>query len=230
MFDVLVGSSGRRERKIGRGIVSAVLHIVTIAGVARATAGGVPSGSSEPRMVDLVLDVPVAPVPVSAPTTTPPSGIAPAPPTVLSIVAPVEVPAGIPPVTILEHWNPRNVVLRSGSPVVQGGPDVGRSFHPDSILAESAADQPATVLLQRAPRYPPALRAAGLEGRVSLRFVIDGEGRVEPGSVRITSATRAGFEESAREAILKTIFSPARVRGRPVRQWAEQAVAYRITP
>jgi TonB family protein len=60
--------------------------------------------------------------------------------------------------------------------------------------------------------------------------VIDGEGRVEPGSVLITSATHAGFEESAREAILKTIFSPARVRGRPVRQWAEQAVAYRITP
>jgi TonB family protein len=203
VFDVLVGSSGRRERRIGRGIVSAVLHIVTIAGVARATAGGVPRGSSEPRMVDLVLDVPVAPV---------------------------EVPAGIPPVTIVEHWNPRNVVLRSGSPVVPGGPDVGGSFHPDSILAESAADQPATVLLQRAPRYPPALRAAGLEGRVSLRFVIDGEGRVEPGSVRITSATHAGFEESAREAILMTIFSPARVRGRPVRQWAEQAVTYRITP
>jgi len=230
MFDVLMGSSGRRERRIGRGIVSAVLHIVTIAGVARATAGSGPYEPSEPRRVDLVLDVPVEPAPVSTPTTTAPSGIAPAPLMALSVVAPVEVPAGIPPVTIAEPWNPRNVILRSGPPGVPGGLDGTGIFNPDSILAESAADEPATILAQRAPRYPPALQAAGLGGRVTARFVIDREGRVEPGSVRITSATQTGFEESARETILETRFRPARVRGRPVRQWAEQAVVYRITP
>jgi hypothetical protein len=51
---------------------------------------------------------------------------------------------------------------------------------------------------------------------------------VEPGSLRIISATHAGFEESARKTILETLFRPARVRGRPVRQWAEQAIVYRI--
>jgi TonB family protein len=228
MFDVLMGSSGRRERRAGRGIVSAVLHIVTIAGVARATAGSDPVAPSEPRIVDLVLDVPVVPAAVSTATSTAPSMIAPAPLMVPTLAAPVEVPAGIPPVTIDEPWDPRQVVLRSGSLVRPGGPDTAGSFDPDSILAASAADEPAVVLVQRAPRYPPALQAAGLEGRVSVRFVIDGGGRVEPGSLRITSATHAGFEESARKTILETLFRPARVRGRPVRQWAEQAIVYRI--
>jgi TonB family protein len=226
MFDVLMGSTRTRERRTGRGIVSAVLHVVTIAGVARATASSGPYEPSEPRMVDLVLDVPA---PVSTPTTTARSGIAPAPLVVPSIAAPVEVPAGIPPVTIRESWSPRDIDARSGS-LMPGGFDVTGNFNPDSILAESAADEPATVLLQRAPRYPPALQAAGLEGRVSVRFVIDRAGRVEPGSVRITSTTHAGFEESARTTILETRFKPARVRGRPVRQWAEQAVVYRIRP
>jgi TonB family protein len=230
MFDVLMGSRSRRERRIGRGIMSAVLHIVTIAGVAMATAGRDPGEPSEPRIVDLLLDVAVVPAPVSTSTMTAPSGIAPAPLMVPSIVAPVEVPAGIPPVTIHEPWNPRNVVLRSGPSPIAAGLDSAGIFHPDSILAESAVDEPASVLRQRAPRYPPTLQAAGLEGRVSVRFVIDGEGRVEPGSVRITSATHAGFEESARETIIRTLFRPARARGRPVRQWAEQSVVYRITP
>jgi TonB family protein len=229
MFDVLMGSTRTRERRTGRGIVSAVLHVVTIAGVARATASSGPYEPSEPRMVDLVLDVPVVPAPVSTPTTTAPSGIAPAPLVVPSIAAPVVAPAGIPPVTIRESWSPRDIDRRSGS-FMPGGFDVTGNFNPDSILAESAADEPATVLWQRAPRYPPVLQAAGLEGRVSVRFVIDRAGRVEPGSVRITSTTHAGFEESARETILETRFKPARVRGRPVRQWAEQAVVYRIRP
>ena len=230
MFDVLMGSTRRRERRTGRGIVSATLHIVAIVGVARATASSGPYAASEPRMVDLVLDLPVMPAPVATPTTSAPSGIAPAPLPVSSVVAPVVVPAGIPPVTIHEPWNPRSVALRSGPSVMRGGLEVTGNFNPDSILAESAADEPATILLQRAPRYPPVLQAAGLEGRVSVRFVIDREGRVEPGSVRITSATHTGFEESARETILGTRFKPARVRGRPVRQWAEQTVVYRISP
>jgi TonB family protein len=111
-----------------------------------------------------------------------------------------------------------------GAPVGIGG------FSPDSILAESAVDEPAIVLLQRPPRYPPSLQSAGLEGRVTVRFVIDAEGRVEPGSIRITSAGHPGFEGSARETIRNTVFRPARVRGRAVRQWAQQAVVFRISP
>lgn len=233
MFDVLVGSSGRRERRIGRGLVSALLHIVTIAGVARATAGRGPGEPVEPRMVDLVLDAPVMQETRAAPNSMAPTGIAQAPVMGPLISAPVEMPTGIPPVTIAEPWNPRNVILRSGSPGSPGVPDGvdgAGILNPDSILAESAADEPATILAQRAPRYPPVLQAAGLAGRVTARFVIDREGRVEPGSVRIISATHTGFEESARETILDTRFRPARVRGRPVRQWAEQSVVFRITP
>jgi TonB family protein len=146
------------------------------------------------------------------------------------VVAPVDVPAGIPPLMLPDRWDPRTSVPgyvptgALGAPVGIGG------FNPDSILAESAVDEPATVLLQRPPRYPPPLQSAGLEGRVTVRFVIDAAGRVEPGSIRITSAGHAGFEGSARETIRTTVFRPARVQGRAVRQWAQQAVVFRISP
>jgi protein TonB len=229
MFDVLMGSSGRRERKPGRALVSAALHIVVVASVARATASSLPAPFSEPRIVDLTLDVPAAPAPVRAPVAAP-SGIAAAPVLPAPVVAPVDVPAGIPPLTLPGRWDRRTIVpgyVPTGAP---GAPVGIGAFNPDSILAESAVDEPATVLLQRPPRYPPSLQSAGLEGRVTVRFVIDAGGRVEPGSIRITSAGHPGFEGSARETIRNTLFSPARVRGRAVRQWAQQAVVFRISP
>lgn len=228
MFDVLMGSSGRRERKPGRAVVSAALHIVIVASVARATAGSLPGAFSEPRIFDLIMDVPAAPAPVRMAAAAGTIGAAPVLPA--PVVVLVDVPAGIPPVTLLDRWDPRTIApgyVPTGTPGVPVGIGV---FNPDSILAESAVDEPATVLLQRPPRYPPSLQSAGLEGRVTVRFVIDAEGRVEPGSIRIESAGHPGFEGSARETIRNTVFSPARVRGRAVRQWAQQAVVFRISP
>jgi protein TonB len=229
MFDVLMGSSGRRERKPGRALVSAALHVVVVASVARATASSLPGAFSEPRIVDLTMDVPAAPAPART-SVAAPTGIAAVPVLPAPVVAPVDVPAGIPPLTLADGRNPATLVpgyVPSGAPGAPVGIGV---FSRDSILAESAVDEPATVLRQRPPRYPPSLQSAGLEGRVTVRFVIDAEGRVEPGSIRIASAGHPGFEGSARETIRNTVFSPARVRGHAVRQWAQQAVVFRISP
>jgi len=72
------------------------------------------------------------------------------------------------------------------------------------------------VLTGPLPVYPELLRRAGVEGRVLLEAVVDTTGRVQPASISVVSATNPGFVAPARQALLATLFRPARVGGRPV--------------
>jgi protein TonB len=101
---------------------------------------------------------------------------------------------------------------------------------PVTSFTSSEVDQPATVISQPRPRYPSVLQAAGLTGQVTIEFVIDTTGRVEPASVRIVASSHPGFESSATETILGSRFHPGKVRGMPVRQLFRQTVAFRLEP
>jgi TonB family protein len=76
------------------------------------------------------------------------------------------------------------------------------------------------------PKYPKVADAIGLEGRVSLEFVIDTLGRVEPSSIRILQTTHEVFDSSARVAIAKAAFRPARLSSHPVRQLTRESIRY----
>jgi protein TonB len=67
------------------------------------------------------------------------------------------------------------------------------------------------------PVYPERLRRAGIAGRVVVEAVIDTIGRAEPGSVRVIETHHPGFDAAARDYVLRAVFRPARVNGRPVR-------------
>lgn len=66
------------------------------------------------------------------------------------------------------------------------------------------------------PVYPELLRQAGLEGRVMLEARLDSTGRVQRASISVVSATHQAFVEPARQALLATLFRPARINGRAV--------------
>ena len=62
--------------------------------------------------------------------------------------------------------------------------------------------------------YPPQARAAGIEGRVLVRYDVTTEGRVE--NARIESAVPAGhFEAAALDAVRSWRFRPLLERGTP---------------
>jgi TonB family protein len=65
--------------------------------------------------------------------------------------------------------------------------------------------------------YPDLLRQAGLQGRVVLEVVIDTLGRVERGSVVVVESAHPAFVAPAQQSLLKSLFRPARVRGKAVR-------------
>jgi len=62
--------------------------------------------------------------------------------------------------------------------------------------------------------YPEAARAAAVEGGVVLRLAIDAEGRVT--AAEVAEPAGHGFDEAAREAALRFLFTPALRDGQPV--------------
>jgi protein TonB len=97
-----------------------------------------------------------------------------------------------------------------------------------TLFHEDAVDQPAMVVSQPTPEYPAVLKAAQLEGRVVLEFVVDTMGAVEPHSVTVLESTHPGFGRSAVESVLGSRFTPAKIRGAAVRQVVRQGVSFRI--
>src|ERR1051325_7361407 len=61
------------------------------------------------------------------------------------------------------------------------------------------------------------------------RAIVDTTGRVEPSSIEIATSPNPGFDQPAREWILKALFRPARVHGRAVRVHITQPLDYSVT-
>jgi protein TonB len=78
------------------------------------------------------------------------------------------------------------------------------------------------------PVYPPALRAAGIEGRVVAQFVVDTQGKAARESIRILSSSNELFSESVRKAIAQMRFVPAKIRGKPVAQMVQQLFVFKL--
>ena len=107
-----------------------------------------------------------------------------------------------------------------------GGNRDGRAA--DQVYAEAAVDERAEIVSAPPLEYPPALRHAGLQGRVSVQAVIDTLGRAELASVKVIARPNTAFDESARAYVLHAVFRPARLKGRAVRVLITVPVNYRI--
>lgn len=109
---------------------------------------------------------------------------------------------------------------------------IGAAGDPGSIgsgqFSSLEVDVPVRYIGGGEPVYPPALRKSGVAGEVTLQFVVNADGKVEPASVRVISSTLYGFEAAAREAILRARFEPATIRGKEVRQLVQQRVRFEV--
>ncbi len=79
-----------------------------------------------------------------------------------------------------------------------------------------------------APRYPPALKAAGVDGEVLVQFVVDTLGAADLRSFRVLKASHGDFTESVKAALPEMKFVPAELRGRKVRQLVQQPFVFAI--
>ena len=227
MLDRLSASGTRGRMEPGRVMLAAAAHVLVIFGAIRATTHHEASaGTRVVQVVDMVLSQP-DPEPETAPATsaTTETEVVTAPVLDQLLAPPPEVPLGIP-VIVKTPPIDASVLRRAVGPVSPSRE--GAPISASRIVSAGEADDPASVVFQPAPRYPPVLQAAGLEGRVLLEFVIDTTGHAEPASLRIIERTREGFDAAALETIEHSLFRAARIRGRLVRQRTLQWVTFRI--
>lgn len=116
------------------------------------------------------------------------------------------------------------------------GPACARPTAADSASADtSLVDQralerrPRMVGLLRRPRYPQALRQAGIQGRVLLDAIIDRDGFIEPQSIRAVQTTHMAFVAPAMEVLATARFCPGRLDGRRVRVRIQVPINFRVS-
>ncbi len=226
MFDQLVYSKARGKLRPARGLAVAALHGIVIAGAIRATAGGtVPAPTIRADTTVFVLETPLRPIQPAAPADAP--TVTAAAPLELA-TPPTAMPTSLPPPDLGPRLDP--ALLTGRFPLLGPGTPGADSTSAVRVLAAGEVDQPAEVVSQPKPRYPPVLERAGLDGRVVVEFIIDTVGHCERGSLRVVESSHSGFNPAAEETIQRSLFRPARIRGHAVRQRAFQAIVFRITP
>jgi TonB family protein len=104
----------------------------------------------------------------------------------------------------------------------------GRDSSPGdtAVVGVSEVDRLPELLRDLTPRYPDELRRAGLGGETLLEYVIDREGRVVPGSIRVLGASHPAFAQSAIEALKRARFNPARRAGRSIAVLVSQRIRF----
>ncbi|HEX2092876.1 MAG TPA: TonB family protein [Longimicrobiaceae bacterium] len=248
MFIVL--TSGRPRRRLLSPTtltLSVAAHVLLIGGVVYAS-----MGQTREVVVDLlpvepyVIPRDVAPRPVTPPAL-PPQRVEPqeTPPVRGDFVTPVppdEIPTRLPDFSPSDPPLTPDNVRGDGRPGdVIGTPDPGDNRPPtgdptpgDAVYEVAVVEERPALrngaevqrILQRL--YPPLLRDAGISGETTLQFVIDAEGKVEAGSVRVVSTSHAGFAEPSVRAAEKLRFRPARVQGRAVRVMISLPIAWKL--
>ena len=97
--------------------------------------------------------------------------------------------------------------------------DLERLLQAELVFTADQVDSAAVLMEGSAPpEYPDSLWRAGVAGRVVAEFVVDTTGAVEPGTVRIASASHAPFSDAVHRWAGSARFVPAISRGRRVRQ------------
>lgn len=78
------------------------------------------------------------------------------------------------------------------------------------------------------PRYPDALKRAGVEGSFLVEFVVDTTGRVDPKSLAFPKAAHPAFLQAVKDALLHSRYFPAELAGMRVRQLVSQQFTFVI--
>lgn len=233
MFENLIESKKKKFRSTGQTVISVVVHGLIILALIKATSGAAETLREVLQDTTVVFLRPPEPPPPPPPETPPPEAIVTANPPPMgfqTVVPPTDIPKEIPPINLNERFNAADFSGRG----VEGGIATGVVGGTGPVLdtevfLDADVDQPVVPISQPNPRYPPVMQSAGVEGRVDLQYVVDTTGHVEPASLKILRSSHKAFEEPAREVILKSVFRPARIRGKAVRQLVQQAVTFKIS-
>jgi TonB family protein len=145
---------------------------------------------------------------------------------------------GTPPGTAVASAQPapptQPVPASAGSS--PAAPRPRRAMGPPQRVADSTTffefqvEQPATpVPGNRGPRYPDAMRAAGVEGEVLAQFVLDTTGFANMSTFKVLKSTDSLFTEAVRGTLPTMRFNPAEVGGKKVKQLIQMPFQFNLS-
>jgi protein TonB len=235
MLGTLLESNAPRQRRRASTAASIVVHTAAIAGAIAATA----SANPEPRAAEKRWERPPLYIPIPV-TERPTGGSSPrgrpadapwfetvrAPDNLILKYVPnvaANAATNIDPTALLAG----DTLGPSGPPGPMGGELVGPVLT-DQPATAATVDRAASLLVPPRPRYPGQLRAAGITGRVIVRFVVDTTGRVEPATVVIQETNHDLFAQAVRAVLPSLRFVPAEAGGRKVRMLVDLPFEFRL--
>jgi len=80
--------------------------------------------------------------------------------------------------------------------------------------------------LQKKVKYPEMARRAAIEGRVTIQFIVNEQGKVE--NPKVIRGIGGGCDEEALKAVMTARFRPGMQRGRPVRVQYSLPIVFRF--
>ncbi len=232
MFDRLPESRRRRERRIAATTTSVAAHAAIVLLAVVATSRADPPDAA-PVPVDPLIWIDAMP--------TPPEGVwraggsngrssrRPPAPTEL-VPGPIVIDVDTPAPDDRPWFDIESVLDRHG-PLVPGDSSARGSgtLSPGGVFTRASVERVASLRAGGpTPRYPEPRRAAGLAGRVDLRFVVDTLGRVEPGTSTVLASSDPRFTAAVRDVLPRLRFAPATAGGRRVRMMVEMPFVFRI--
>ena len=135
-----------------------------------------------------------------------------------TLVAPVHVPTGIPPVDITQTFDLNDFNDFDAVESVWVGVEEEQSVDPVQVFSSVAVDETPVRISSPPLEYPRMMRQAGINGVVLVQAIVDTSGRVEAGSIQVLQSSQSAFETAAKRLVQRSPFQPGRVRGRPPRR------------
>jgi protein TonB len=235
MFNQLIESQPHKQKMAGGTLFSLVFHgtLIAVAVVLTARAG-IADDKTKAEKIQFVEMKKEAPKPKEPPPPPPKDVVVKAPPPkgFQVLQAPVNIPIKIPDIDLSKKVT--NEEDFSGKGVkggvakgVEGG--VPQKIDTNQTYFEFQVEKPvAQIPGTGAPRYPDALRSSGVEGEVQAQFVVDEDGKAEPGSFKVLKATNDLFANAVRTALPNMRFYAAEVGGHKVKQLVQQSFQFKL--
>ena len=237
MFNNLLESKPKKEKRGGGTVTSIVLHSILVGLAVYATANAaIRNEKPKQEKIDFVetpKDEPPPPKEEPPPPPPPDVVVAPPPPKGFQVLtAPVEIPDVIPDIDLSKKVTDEADFSGKGvaggvAKGVEGGKAVVQSDQPyfEFQVEKPVVPAPGSI----SPRYPDMLRQAGVEGEVLAQFVVDTTGKAEAGSLKILKSSHDMFVQSVKNALPQMKFIPAEVGGRKVKQLVQQPFTFSIS-
>jgi periplasmic protein TonB len=237
MFDNLIESKAKAQRRAGGTLLSVAVHAILISAAVVATLHA-SQGMDKPKaekveFVTVKKDEP--PPPKEVPKPPPPDVVMKAPPPkgFQVLTAPIKIPDVLPDidlskkVTNEEDFTGKGVAGGIAKGVVGGTPVPVNS---DQTYFEYQVEKQVSPYPGNSPpRYPDMLRSANVEGEVLAQFVVDTSGRAEMSTFRILKSTHDLFTNAVKSALPNMKFYPAEVGGKHVKQLVQMPFQFNLT-